>query len=98
MFTAKADTNAKVSTTADDLREGVHTLNRDARDAASVLKSDMDDLAKTAGKQARKMVSEAEESVMETASTVSDRIRDNPIQSTAIALGIGVILGALIRR
>ncbi len=54
--------------------------------------------ASQAGRKVRGMLDSASSELSHAGGTVSKEIHANPIQSSLIALGVGVVLGALLRR
>jgi ElaB/YqjD/DUF883 family membrane-anchored ribosome-binding protein len=90
MFTATDKTN-KNNSTADDIREDARRVKDDLRNAADNVKEDLEDLALHAGRRARKIAVETEE-------TFLTKVRENPVQSSLIALGAGFVLGLCFRR
>jgi ElaB/YqjD/DUF883 family membrane-anchored ribosome-binding protein len=51
-----------------------------------------------AGRKARALVDDATGQARDGVAVVSRKVRSHPLQATAIAAGIGLALGALIRR
>ena len=85
MFTAtKDDTISNLKATGRD-------LNRD-------LSSDLQKVANQAGRKVRSLYNTASEEITHATDTVTSEIRSNPIRSSAIALGAGLLIGMLIRR
>jgi len=72
--------------------------NDEIREQLQTLRSDLSDLSDTVRKQARKGLDEAQERAAERVEDIEGQIRRNPIQSTAIAAGIGFLLGAILSR
>jgi ElaB/YqjD/DUF883 family membrane-anchored ribosome-binding protein len=54
--------------------------------------------ANQAGRKVRSIYNSASDEIAHASEQVTTEIRSNPVRSSAIALGIGVLLGALIRR
>lgn len=103
--TRDEELNAKTRKTADDVRDGVRRVKGDVesigdtlRSNTSGLRNNIEDMAREAGQQVRDFASNAETSLSDATSTVTSRIRENPLQSSAIALAAGVVLGMLFRR
>ncbi len=91
----------------DDLEEGGRRVKKEMRDTASNVRDDLNfgSMAHAVGEQVGKFVdnasesiSSAKESISEATDTATAQIRENPLVATAIAVGIGVVLGALLRR
>jgi ElaB/YqjD/DUF883 family membrane-anchored ribosome-binding protein len=81
-----------------DVKEAIHRLKGDARDAAAAVKDDLEDVARRTGRQVRELADSAGHNVTDVAGTMTAKIRDNPIQSSMIALGLGFVFGVLYRR
>lgn len=82
----------------DQLRDDLGKLKKDvtgtARDLAGAARSG----AREAGAYVSDAVEAAKERGGETMDSAREAIRENPFAATAIAFGVGVLLGALIRR
>jgi ElaB/YqjD/DUF883 family membrane-anchored ribosome-binding protein len=100
MYTAaeKEALNEKGSNIAADLSEGTRRVKSDIRGTVHAVRDDIEDMARQAGRQVRDFASSAEEKVAAATETVTVQIRENPVQSTLIALGVGFFLGFLFRR
>lgn len=68
------------------------------RDVKHDVKEDMQDMAHQAGRKVRNLFNAASDEVTHVSETVTTEIRTNPVRSSMIALGVGVVLGALLRR
>jgi len=79
------------------------------RESAQMAKEAVTDLAKETGKYANQRLSDAKESAGAMAQTVKEKaskynegfigyVRENPYKSVAIAAGVGLALGILLRR
>jgi ElaB/YqjD/DUF883 family membrane-anchored ribosome-binding protein len=90
-----ADTN---TTTGAANRPGSAAGNDELRDQLDTLKTDFADLAETVRGQAKRGLSEAQDRAGEKMEDIEAQIRRNPIQATAIAAGIGFLLGAIMSR
>ena len=73
-------------------------MKNDISDTVDALNGDLHKMAHQAGGHLREYADSAETNVKETADSVAKQIRANPIKSSLIALGAGVVLGALFRR
>ncbi len=62
------------------------------------MKDDIFITANKAGHKVRDFIDSASEELVHTTETVTTRIKDKPVQSSLIALGIGFMLGTLLRR
>ena len=80
------------TTTAKD--ETVRNLKQTSDD----IQVDLHDAANQAGRKVRGMIDSAGDEVSHVGHRVSREIHTNPVQSSLIALGVGVVLGALLRR
>jgi ElaB/YqjD/DUF883 family membrane-anchored ribosome-binding protein len=96
---------AKGQKVMDDTREGlarvrehVNEAGREARTAAGQVKGDLNDMAREAGETARDTYDRVSERVSSLSHQTEDRIREKPVQSALIALGIGFVAGLLSRR
>ncbi|MDR3449556.1 MAG: DUF883 C-terminal domain-containing protein [Alphaproteobacteria bacterium] len=67
-------------------------------DAVNVVKEDLGDLAQQAGRRVRHVIDEAEGSATRVANGMTAAVRENPVQSSLIALGVGAVIGMLMRR
>ena len=73
--------------TVSDLKIATHELSDDLRDTAN-----------RAGRRVRDLYNSANGEIAYAGDAVTGEIRSNPIRSSAIALGVGVLLGILFRR
>ncbi len=71
----------------DDIRDGVHTLG-----------NNIEGMARDSGHKMRDMADSVGHNLNEASRNVGIRIRDNPVQSSFIALGIGILVGILFQR
>ena len=70
----------------------------DLKNSACEMKDDLTNIANQAGRKVRSLYNAASEDITHAGDKVTGEIRSNPVRSTAIALGVGVLLGALLRR
>jgi ElaB/YqjD/DUF883 family membrane-anchored ribosome-binding protein len=109
MFTSTSlkdkEMNAKVKTAANHAQDGAQRIKKDANDTVGQLHSDLEGIVHSVGERVRDFVENAEDGIVQARETLADatdnvttQIRRNPLPATAIALGIGVIVGALLRR
>lgn len=102
MFTTKENGKARDinegGRPVEAMRESLRRVKGEARAAANSMRDDLNDMAHHAGRQVRDMMDSAEDRLSDAAGGVAARIRDNPIQSSAIALGVGLVIGMLFRR
>jgi len=69
-----------------------------AQNTAQDVKRDLSIAANQAGRKVRSLYNSASDEISYASDTVTKEIRTNPVRSSMIALGIGVVLGALLRR
>ena len=62
------------------------------------IKDGLENTAHQAGQKLRQLYDSANEEINHASHAVTNEIRTNPLRSSAIALGAGVLLGMLIRR
>jgi len=62
------------------------------------IKDDLSNAANQAGRKVRSLYNTASDDITDASERVTSEIRTNPVRSAAIALGVGVLLGALLRR
>ncbi|MBI1276044.1 hypothetical protein GC177_08745 [bacterium] len=67
-------------------------------EAAAHMKEDMYEVANAAGCKARLLLDDASTELEHAKDVVTAQIKEKPIQSSLIALGVGVVIGALLRR
>ena len=96
--TTKEAANFTKDSAMNDVKNTVNSTKRDVRDAAGNVIDDLAVHANQAGKKLRDLVDNASGQMSEAGKKVSDEIQNNPVRSSAIALGIGFVLGALFRR
>lgn len=65
---------------------------------SSTIIDDAQDNVRNLGRKAKDYMNAAYDSVSHTKENVTSEIRRNPVQSSLVALGIGFLLGALVRR
>ncbi len=68
------------------------------KDSARETKDDLHNVANQAGRKIRSIFNTASDEMSHASDKVTAEIRTNPVRSSMIALGIGVLLGALLRR
>ena len=68
------------------------------RDTLSEAKDDLSATANKVGRKVRSFVDSAEDEFTHVRKTVTEHVHEKPVQSSFIALGIGFVLGALLRR
>jgi ElaB/YqjD/DUF883 family membrane-anchored ribosome-binding protein len=73
-----------------------NTIN--LKDVSSEMGEGLNNAAHNAGQKVRGMLHTAGDEISQTGEHVTSEIRSNPVRSSVIALGVGVLLGALLRR
>lgn len=86
------------SATKDAANDTVVNAKRDLRDATRETRHDLSEYAEKAGREVRQFIDTTSDQLSHAGDRVKDEITNHPYRSSAIALGIGVMLGALIRR
>ncbi len=81
-----------------DAKEKLGSMRDEVRETAGKVKEDLQGLAHDAGFMARQYVDAGQRNVQSATHTLADTIQRKPLQSSAIAMGIGVVLGMLMRR
>lgn len=69
-----------------------------AKETVVDLKEDFRSVANRAGRRVRDAIDHAGDELGQARDQVTTRIKDKPVESSLIALGVGFILGALFRR
>lgn len=82
----------------DDTVRNLKNNFREAGEAALETKDELRTVANNAGRKVKDFIHTASDEITHAKDTVTTQIRTNPVQSSAIALGIGFLLGALFRR
>jgi len=90
------NTKQAASATAADASRTVSSAKRDLREAASGV--DLNAAATEAGRHVRSFIDSASEQLASASDIVAKEVRSNPVRSTAIALGVGLVLGAIFNR
>jgi len=68
------------------------------KNTANEFNNDLHSAANQAGRKVRSMYNAASDEISHAGEVVTSEIRSNPVRSSMIALGVGVLLGALLRR
>jgi ElaB/YqjD/DUF883 family membrane-anchored ribosome-binding protein len=82
------------STIGSAARHGADKLYDDVQS----LQSDLKTLSSKVGRMAEQGLSRAQETVSETVLEAEEAVRRNPYSAVAIAIGIGFVLGIVLRR
>jgi ElaB/YqjD/DUF883 family membrane-anchored ribosome-binding protein len=88
----------KIRSAGENLRKGAGEVQKDLRATANTASDDLEGIARHVGRQVREMAVSAEDSVVEFSGSVSKKIHEKPVQSSVIALAVGIVLGFLFRR
>ena len=96
MQTASYKNDAKNS--ADKAANTMSEFKNRVEDAAVDAKDNIQDIAYDAGRKVRNFFSSCKNEISDTTDTVTQSIRNKPVQSSLIALGAGFILASLLRR
>ena len=83
---------------ANDVKNAVTSTTDQARGKARHVVEDLSHYANDAGKKVRHFIDSASDEFSHASERVSGEIRANPVRSSAIALGIGFLIGAVLRR
>ncbi len=90
----KASANLTKDLAENDVRSAGREIERDGRDFLH----DVNDRATEAGQKVRGAFDRTVDTTSRFSHRVEDEIKSNPIRSSALALGAGFILGALLAR
>lgn len=81
-----------------DTKETIHHLQEKICDKALDVQEDLRETAHTAGQKMREIYDTASHEARDATATMEKQIRSHPLAASAIAAGIGFLLGALFRR
>ena len=81
-----------------DVKESARHFRDTTRDAAAVLRDDLESVARRAGYRVHELTDSAENSLTDASEVMTSKIRQNPLQSSLIALGAGFLIGMLYKR
>jgi ElaB/YqjD/DUF883 family membrane-anchored ribosome-binding protein len=87
--------NEKIETDVDALAEEVKRLRADLAKIADLLRTTAEHAGEEAANQARAAGERAWTGAKSTADELLQRIEGKPVQSTAIAFGVGILFGLL---
>ncbi len=93
-----AATKASAGLTRDLAENDIKTAGRDLENEGRDFLNDVNDYASEAGQKVRGAFDKTVAGTSRFSHRVEDEIKSNPIRSSAIALGAGFILGALLTR
>lgn len=86
------------SHSVEDIKEKARRFSGEAHDAANAVKDDLADVARRTGHHARELADSAGHSLSDVGQSLMLKIREKPVQSSAIALGVGLFVGMLYSR
>lgn len=92
MYTASKDE------TVNHLKSTAQNLRSATNETAKKAELELREAANRAGRKVRDLVHTAEDEFEHAREAVTTQIRSKPIQSGLVALGIGFVLGAILRR
>lgn len=72
--------------------------SKSLKNSANEIKDELQDAANQAGRKVRRAFNSASDEISSASDKVTTEIRTNPVRSSVIALGVGMVLGALLRR
>lgn len=84
--------------TMKDMTQTVHQLQEQVCDKACDVKEDVQEVAHYASQKVREIYDTAIHQGRDATAAVEKQIRSHPLATSAIAAGIGFLLGALFRR
>lgn len=81
-----------------DIKAAERKLKQDGRAMADAVSDDLSEIAHRAGRRVRSYYNAAADELSDDYGQLTSRIKSNPVQASFIALGAGIVLGALLRR
>ena len=81
-----------------DVKNAAGNIRDEAVDTAYDIQNDLRGTANQVGRKLRGFFNTASDEVSHVSETVTKQVRNNPLQSSLIALGAGFVLGSLFRR
>ena len=94
MFSAQ--TKEAANETIGDAKNTAYNVKRDFNNTLDNTGNEFERAARKVGKEVRGFVENASDQLSDVSDKVTGEIRNNPIRSSAIALGVGFIIGALL--
>ncbi len=79
-------------------KESAANTASEAKNTVYKAKGDITEMASRAGRQVRNYIDTAGEQLHDARDKVVSEVRTNPVRSSLIALGAGLVLGVLFRR
>lgn len=86
------------SSTTRNAANAVHDVKADLRNTLDRASETVNEAAHSVGKNIRSFISTADGEIREAAETVRTQIKSHPLQAAGVALGVGFLLGLLVRR
>ncbi|ESQ94044.1 DUF883 family protein [Asticcacaulis benevestitus] len=94
----KVAANVTKSLAENDIRNTARDTLRDVEDRGHDVLNDVSGYANEAGQKVRSLFDRTIDNSKNATSKIENEIKSNPIRSSAIALGAGFIIGALLTR
>jgi ElaB/YqjD/DUF883 family membrane-anchored ribosome-binding protein len=82
----------------DNVKEAARNFKNEAGKTARAVTDDLEDTARRTGHHMRELADSAGHGLSDIGQTMALKIRDKPVQSSFIALGIGLVFGMLYSR
>jgi ElaB/YqjD/DUF883 family membrane-anchored ribosome-binding protein len=79
-------------------KDEANKLKNASQNTAHQLNNDLHVAANQAGRKMRNIFNSASDELSQASDIVTAKIRNNPLRSSMIALGAGIVLGVLLRR
>jgi len=96
--TTKEAANITKDFAANDIKNAAQNVKRDVRNGTEDTVDSLSDYANQAGRKVRGFIDSASDEFSNVSEKVTGEVRNNPVRSSVIALGVGFIVGALFRR
>ena len=82
----------------EDIKEKARHFRSEAQDAATAVKDDLEGVARRTGEHMREVADSAGNSLSDIGQAMTLKIREKPVQSSVIAVVVGVVIGMLFSR
>ncbi len=96
--TTKEAANLTKDSAGNDIKNAAVSAKHDMHNKAGDVMEDLSDYANQAGRKVRGFMDKAGGEICTAGEKMTGEIRSNPVRSSAIALGLGFVLGAILRR
>lgn len=93
-----SNTKESANATLQEAKNTAYNAKRDLRDAKQEARHDISEMANNAGRQVRQFFDSASDQLSDANDRIVSEVRENPVRSSLIALGLGFVIGALVRR